>query len=65
MAISADVQARFDRLDAATTEIANDLRALREAATDRPLNAEELAMFDAKIAVLDELGKDPVEPPPA
>lgn len=64
-AISEAVRALTARLDAATTELAADFKELRDAATDRPLNAEELAAFDTRIATLEAMGKDPENPVPA
>lgn len=62
------------RLDAATTEIADDLTALRDRLTaavadkDAAVQAavtEALAGFDAPIARLEALGQDPADPVPA
>lgn len=60
----ADFNARMGKIDAATTEIAADLKKLREDLADGgEISDANLAMLDAKIAVLEAMGKDP-EPNP-
>ncbi len=65
MAVSAQIQAFSDRVDAATDEIAADLKALRDKiAAGTPLTADDQALLDAKIVRLEALGKDPENPVP-
>lgn len=54
------------RLDAASNEIAADLKKLRdEIKSGEPVTPETLAKLDANVARLEEMGVDPVEPIPA
>lgn len=64
MTVSNAVKDLSDKFDEALNEIAADLDALREAAKERPLSAEELAIFDAKLERLRVLGADPENPIP-
>jgi hypothetical protein len=61
-------QEQFDelltRLDAATTEIASDLQALRDELAAGTINDASLATLDAKIAQLEAMGADPADPIP-
>lgn len=52
------------RMDAATTEIANDLKTLREEAAAGSISDASLATLDAKIAQLEAMGQDPADPIP-
>lgn len=71
MAINDDIDTRVAQLDAATTEVANDLQALRdEIAAGEFVSPEDksaiLAKLDSRIERLVQLGQDPVNPvPPA
>lgn len=63
MAKQDEFNALMVRLDAATTEIAKDLTALREEIKDT-ISSESLTTLDANISKLEELGKDPQNPVP-
>lgn len=63
MAKQEQFDAMLQRLDAATTEIADDLKALREEIADS-ISDESLAKLDANIAKLETMGsEDDVEEP--
>jgi len=57
------IAALASRLDAATNEIANDLKALREQVADT-IAPETLASLDAGIARLEAMGQDAENPVP-
>ena len=60
MAVSAQIAAFAAKVDAATTEIANDLKALRDKlAAASVLTPEDTAVLDGIVSTLDALGKDP------
>lgn len=63
MAKQDEFNAMLTRLDAATTEIANDLKALRDELGDS-ISQESLDTLNTNIAKLEELGKDPENPVP-
>jgi hypothetical protein len=52
------------RLDAATSEIASDLQALRDELAAGTISDASLATLDAKIAQLEAMGQDPADPIP-
>lgn len=56
-----DFDAALDKLDAATTEIANDLTALRDEVKGT-ISTESLARLDANILALEVMGQDPIPP---
>ena len=65
MATQAQFDERMGKIDAATTEIAADLKKLRDdLAAGGAVSDANLAVLDAKIAVLDAMGKDPEAPVP-
>ncbi len=59
------VMAAIKELDAATTEVANDLQALRDQVASGNVSDESLAALDESIARLKVLGADPENPVPA
>lgn len=58
MAVSAQIQAFSDRVNAATNEIAADLKALRDRIASG-LSAEDAALLDGLAAKLEAMGQDP------
>jgi hypothetical protein len=65
MAKQEDFDARMGLMDAATNEIASDLQALRdELKAGGAVSDANLATLDAKIARLQVLGADPIDPVP-
>lgn len=65
MAVSPQIQAFADRLDAASNEIAKDLKDLRDKiAAGTPLTPEDNALLESNIARLEALGTDPANPVP-
>ena len=65
MATQAQFDERMGKIDAATSEIAADLQALRnELKESGAVSDENLAVLDAKIARLVVLGADPENPVP-
>jgi acetylornithine deacetylase/succinyl-diaminopimelate desuccinylase-like protein len=66
MAVSAQVQAFSDRVNAATNEIASDLKTLRDKiAAGSTLSAEDQALLDSAASRLEAMGVDPEDPVPA
>lgn len=63
MAKQDEFNALLVRIDAATTEIAKDLQELRDKEKDN-ISPESLTTLDSKIAILEEMGKDPENPIP-
>ena len=60
MATQTQFDERMSKIDAATTEIAADLKKLRDdLAAGGAVSDANLAVLDAKIAVLDAMGKEP------
>lgn len=69
MSINDDVDTRMTQMDAATTEVANDLQDLRDqiASGETLTEAQKaalLAKLDSRIARLVQLGQDPSNPVP-
>jgi hypothetical protein len=65
MAVSAQIQAFSDRVNAATNEIASDLQKLRDkVAAGTQLSAEDAAVLDAAASKLEAMGVDPENPVP-
>lgn len=63
MAVSAQIQAFSDRVNAATNEIAADLKALRDKiAAGTPLSPEDAAVLDGLATRLEAIGVDPENP---
>lgn len=59
------ISVRLDKLDAASNGIAAELKKLRDTlASGTAATPEELARFDAQIAALEAMGKDPENPLP-
>lgn len=54
-----------ERLNAATNEIASDLKSLRDKIAEGTVTDADLAPLDMRIAQLETLGKDPEDPIPA
>lgn len=52
------------RVEAATTELANDLAALRGEIAAGTVSEESLAKFDTIVSTLEAMGKDPENPVP-
>jgi hypothetical protein len=66
MATQAQFDERMTKVDAATTEVANDLQKLRdELKAGGAISDANLALLDAKIARLVLIGSDPENPVPA
>lgn len=60
MAVSAQIQAFRDRVNAATNEIAADLKALRDKiAAGTTLTPEDAAVLDGLATKLEAMGQDP------
>jgi hypothetical protein len=65
MATQAQFDERMTKVDAATTEVANDLQKLRdELKAGGAISDANLALLDAKIARLVVIGADPENPAP-
>lgn len=65
MGTQAQFDERMGKIDAATTEIANDLQKLRDdLKASGSISDSNLAILDAKIARLVVLGADPENPAP-
>lgn len=63
MAVSAQIQAFSDRVNAATNEIAADLKALRDKiAAGAQLTPEDAAVLDGLATKLEAMGVDPENP---
>jgi len=63
MAVSKQIQDFSDRVNAATNEIAADLKALRDKlAAGATMSAEDAAVLDGIVANLELMGKDPENP---
>lgn len=58
------IRALAGRLDAATNEIATDLKALRDKVAEGTVTEADLAPLDATITRLEALGADPENPVP-
>lgn len=54
------VDAALGRLDEATTEIASDLKKLRDEIAAGNVSEESLAKLDENVATLEKLGQEPV-----
>mgnify|MGYP001575948878 CR=1 FL=1 len=60
MAVSAQIQAFSDRVNAATNEIAKDLQDLRDKiAAGTPLTPEDVTVLDGIASRLEAMGVDP------
>jgi hypothetical protein len=63
MAVSAQIQAFSDKVNAATNEIAKDLKDLRDKiAAGTALTPEDSAVLDGIVTTLEKLGQDPENP---